>query len=142
MSCLFCRIVAGEIPSKQVYADEHAIAFLDINPWHVGHTLVVPRRHVDDLLGEPEALTEIAPAISATARLLVDRLAADGLNLLSSSGDAAGQEVFHLHVHLVPRFAHRPGLRELFVHEKDVDLDRVHRQIGGGAPAPGTVSRS
>ncbi|CAL8973060.1 MAG: HIT domain-containing protein [Actinobacteria bacterium] len=142
MSCLFCRIVAGEIPSKQVYADEHAIAFLDINPWHVGHTLVVPRRHVDDLLGEPEALTEIAPAISATARLLVDRLAADGLNLLSSSGDAAGQEVFHLHVHLVPRFAHRPGLRELFVHEKDVDLDRVHRQIVGGAPAPGTVSRS
>lgn len=142
MSCLFCRIVAGEIPSKQVYADEHAIAFLDINPWHVGHTLVVPRRHVDDLLGEPGALTEIAPAISATARLLVDRLAADGLNLLSSSGDAAGQEVFHLHVHLVPRFAHRPGLRELFVHEKDVDLDRVHRQIVGGAPAPGTVSRS
>ncbi|MCA0307363.1 MAG: HIT domain-containing protein [Actinobacteria bacterium] len=142
MSCLFCRIVAGEIPSKQVYADEHAIAFLDINPWHVGHTLVVPRRHVDDLLGEPEALTEIAPAISATARLLVDRLAADGLNLLSSSGDAAGQEVFHLHVHLVPRFAHRPGLRELFVHEKDVHLDRVHRQIVGGAPAPGTVSRS
>ncbi|MCB0911409.1 MAG: HIT domain-containing protein [Propionibacteriaceae bacterium] len=127
--CLFCRIVAGEIPSKQIYADEYAIAFLDINPWHVGHTLVVPRRHVDDLLGQPEALTEIAPAISAVSRLLVDRLAADGLNLLSSSGVSAGQEVFHLHVHLVPRYAHRPGLRELMVKEQDVDLDRVHRQI-------------
>jgi len=134
MSCLFCAIVAGDIPSRQVYADEYAIAFLDIAPWHVGHTLVVPRRHVADLLGEPEALTEIAPAISATSRLLVERLAADGLNLVNSTGVAAGQEVFHFHVHLVPRFAHRPGLRELFVHEANVDLDRVHRQIVGDQP--------
>lgn len=131
MSCLFCRIVAGEIPSAQVYADDAAIAFLDINPWHVGHTLVIPRRHVDDLVGDPDALTEIAPAISAVSRLLVDRLAADGLNLLSSSGATAGQEVFHLHVHLIPRYAHRPGLRELMVREPDIDLDRVHRQLVG-----------
>ena len=134
MSCLFCGIVAGHIPSRQVYADEYAIAFLDIAPWHVGHTLVVPRRHVDDLLGDPEALSEIAPAISATSRLLVERLAADGLNLVSSNGAAAGQEVFHLHVHLVPRFAHRAGLGELFVHEPEVDLDRVHRQLVGDQP--------
>lgn len=129
--CLFCRIVAGDIPARQVYADDHAVAFLDINPWHVGHTLVIPRRHVDDLLGEPEALTEIAPAISATSRLLVDRLSADGLNLLSSSGNAAGQEVYHFHVHLIPRFAHRPGLAELTVREPGIDLARVHRQILG-----------
>jgi len=134
MSCLFCAIVAGDIPSRQVYADDHAIAFLDITPWHVGHTLVVPRRHVDDLLGEPEALTEIVPAINAASRLLVERLAADGLNLVSSTGVAAGQEVFHFHVHLVPRFAHRAGLRELFVHEPNVDLDRVHRQLVGDQP--------
>ena len=134
MSCVFCGIVAGEIPSRQVYADDYAVAFLDVAPWHVGHTLVVPRRHVDDLLAEPEALTEIAPAISATSRLLVERLAADGLNLVSSTGAAAGQEVFHLHVHLVPRFAHRPGVRELFVPEPEVDLDLVHRQIVGDQP--------
>ena len=134
MSCVFCAIVAGDIPSRQVYADDQAIAFLDISPWHVGHTLVVPRRHVDDLLADPDALTAIAPAIARASRLLVDRLAADGLNLVSSAGAAAGQEVFHLHVHLVPRFAHRPGLRELFVHEPNVDLDRVHRQIVGDQP--------
>lgn len=134
MSCLFCAIVAGDIPSRQVYADDQAIAFLDIAPWHVGHTLVVPRRHVDDLLADPDALTAIAPAIAATSRLLVARLAADGVNLVSSSGAAAGQEVFHLHVHVVPRFAHRAGLRELFVHEPNVDLDRVHRQIVGDQP--------
>ena len=133
MSCVFCAIVAGEIPSRQVYADDYAVAFLDVAPWHVGHTLVVPRRHVDDLLAEPEALTEIAPAISATSRLLVERLAADGLNLVSSTGAAAGQEVFHLHVHLVPRFAHRSGLAELFQRESGVDLDRVHRQLTGVA---------
>jgi histidine triad (HIT) family protein len=134
MDCLFCRIVAGEIPSRQVYADDTAIAFLDVNPWHVGHTLVVPRRHVTDLLHDPAAFVEIAPAISATAKLLADRLAADGLNLLNSSGSAAGQEVFHLHVHLVPRFAHRPGLRELLVREREVDLDQVHRRIVGPQP--------
>lgn len=129
--CLFCRIVAGEIPSRQVYADDHAVAFLDISPWHVGHTLVIPRRHVEDLLAEPEALTEIAPAVTATSRLLVDRLGADGLNALCNSGEVAGQEVFHLHLHLVPRYAHRPGLAELMVREGDIDLDRVHRQITG-----------
>ncbi len=132
MDCLFCRIVAGEIGSRQVYADDVALAFLDINPWHVGHTLVIPRRHLDDLTSDPAGLAEIAPAIAATSTLLMERLGADGLNLLSSVGAVAGQEVFHLHVHLVPRYAHRPGLRELMVKEPDIDLDRVHRQLLDG----------
>ncbi len=132
MDCIFCGIVAGDIPAKMVYSDDQAIAFLDIQPWHVGHTLVIPRRHTSDLLSDPAALTDIAPAISATSKLLVDRLGADGLNLLSSSGNVAGQEVFHLHVHLVPRYAHRPGLRELLVPEPEIELERVHRQIIGG----------
>lgn len=131
MTCVFCMIVAGEIPSRQVYADDKAIAFLDINPWHVGHTLVVPRRHVDDLLADEDALAEIAPAISATARLLADTLATDGMNMLSNNGMVAGQEVFHFHVHLVPRFSHRPGLTDLTIREPNIDLDRVHRQILG-----------
>lgn len=128
-ACLFCRIVVGEIPSRQVYADQAAIAFLDINPWHPGHTLVIPRRHSDDLLGDPAALAEIAPAVSATAALLTERLGADGLNLLSNAGEVAGQEVFHLHVHLVPRFADRPGLRELTVREPGIDIDEVYRRL-------------
>jgi histidine triad (HIT) family protein len=133
MTCVFCAIVAGEIPSRQVYADDTAVAFLDVAPWHPGHTLVVPRRHVDDLLAEPEALSEIAPAIAATSRLLVERLGADGLNLVSSTGAAAGQEVFHLHVHLVPRFAQLAGLGELFQREQGIDLDRVHRLVTAAA---------
>jgi histidine triad (HIT) family protein len=112
-SCIFCAIVAGRVPSWQVYADEHAVAFLDVSPWHRGHTLVVPRRHIPDLVTGAPALAEIAPAVDAVARLLTRRLAADGLNLLSSAGPVAGQEVRHLHIHVIPRYADEPGLRHL-----------------------------
>ena len=128
MDCLFCAIVDGDIPARRVYEDEHAIAFLDINPWQLGHTLVIPRRHVDDVLAPDRALGEIAPAIGATSRLLVERLRADGLNLLANAGATAGQEVFHLHVHLVPRYASQPGLRALFGRSED-DLDEVHAAL-------------
>ncbi len=101
MDCLFCAIIDGSIPSRKVYADDFAYAFLDINPWHAGHTLVVPRRHVADVLTEPQALSEIGDAITATGKLLVDRLGADGLNVLLNAGEVAGQEVFHLHAHLI-----------------------------------------
>ena len=129
--CIFCRIVAGEVPSRRVYSDDHAYAFLDVGPWHRGHTLVVPRRHVPDLIAEDSSLAQIAPAVETVARLLVERLGADGVNVLSSSGAVAGQEVFHLHVHVVPRYADEPGLRLLVdpTAASDYELDSVHRQI-------------
>ncbi|GAA2102689.1 hypothetical protein GCM10009841_19350 [Microlunatus panaciterrae] len=132
--CLFCGIVARQIPSRRVYEDDHAYAFLDIGPWHRGHTLVVPKRHVSDLLDQPPALTEIAPAIETCSRLLVDSLQADGLNLLSSSRAVAGQEVFHLHVHLIPRYADAPGIRSMIGPRQtsDAELDQVLAQITGG----------
>ena len=132
--CIFCRIVAGELPSRQVYADEQAVAFLDINAWHRGHTLVVPRRHVVDLVtGEP-SLPAIAPAVDAVARILKARLAPDAVNLLSSAGVAAGQTVFHAHVHVIPRYADEPGLGRLVnpVEVPDGELDSVWRQISAG----------
>ena len=132
--CVFCRIVAGELPSRQIYADEHAVAFLDIGPWHRGHSLVVPRRHVPDLVTGAPALSEIAPAIDAVARLLVHRLAADGVNVLSSTGAVAGQEVFHLHVHVIPRYADEPGLHLLVNPDTvpDGELDSVYAQVTAG----------
>jgi histidine triad (HIT) family protein len=129
--CLFCKIVSGAIPSRRIYEDDHAVAFLDIGAWHRGHSLVVPRRHVPDLVtGEP-SLSDISPAIDAVARMLVDRLAADGINLLSSTGSVAGQEVFHLHVHLVPRYAAEPGLDKMITRTpvSAEELDAVYRQI-------------
>jgi histidine triad (HIT) family protein len=129
--CIFCKIISGNIPSRQVHSDDNAYAFLDVRPWHRGHALVVPRRHVPDLIADDPALTEIAPAIEAVARLLVQRLGADGVNLLSSSGAAAGQEVFHLHVHVVPRYADEPGLGQLVnpAATSEDELDTVHRLI-------------
>ncbi|MDR1431150.1 MAG: HIT family protein [Propionibacteriaceae bacterium] len=129
MTCLFCQIAAGEIPSNQVYADDKAVAFLDINPWHPGHALVIPRRHVADLLADPEALAEIAPAISATAKLLAGKLGAHGVNILSNAGAVAGQEVFHLHVHVVPRYESDPGLRALVKPDSDIDVAEIYWKI-------------
>ena len=134
-NCIFCKIISGELPSRRIYEDERAVAFLDIGAWHRGHALVVPKRHVPDMLTGPGTLPEIAPAIDAVARLLTQRLAADGINVLSSSGEAAGQEVFHLHVHVVPRYADEPGLRMLVNSGvvSDGELDSVYSQIQAGA---------
>jgi histidine triad (HIT) family protein len=133
-NCIFCKIISGDLPSRRIYEDDRAVAFLDIGAWHRGHALVVPRRHVPDMIAAPGTFPEIAPAIDAVARLLMDRLAADGINLLSSTGEAAGQEVFHLHVHVVPRYAGEPGLGRLVNAGAvaDGELDAVYRQIQAG----------
>ncbi|MDO5535489.1 MAG: HIT domain-containing protein [Propionibacteriaceae bacterium] len=129
--CIFCRIVAGEIPSKQVYADEHAVAFLDLDPFKTGHTLVVPRTHVPDALADADVLASIAPAIAATGTLLREKLGASGLNVVSNVGEDAGQSVFHLHVHLVPRYADDAGMGALLTRTASGDLDEVHARITG-----------
>lgn len=133
LSCVFCKIIAGDLGSRQVYADEQAYAFLDIEPWQRGHTLVVPRRHIPDLSGGEPAIAAIGPAIDTVSRLLLDRLPADGLNLVVSSGAAAGQEVGHLHVHLVPRYADRPGLAHLIDRSRadQTELDDVQARLTG-----------
>ena len=134
-NCLFCKIVSGELPSRRIYEDDRAVAFLDIGAWHRGHALVVPKRHVPDMMTGPGTLPEIAPAIDAVARLLMDRLGSDGLNVLSSTGQVAGQEVFHLHVHVVPRYADEPGLGRLVNAGvvSDAELDSVYSHIQAGA---------
>jgi histidine triad (HIT) family protein len=129
MDCIFCAIIAGGIPSKKVYEDDIAYAFLDINPFHPGHTLVIPKRHVENLLADPLALAEISPAVTKVAALLQTRLDADGLNLLVNSGAVAGQEVFHLHVHLIPRYADNPGISGLAKRDPNIDLDGVHAKL-------------
>lgn len=101
--CIFCAIANGDAPASVVYSDDNAVAFLDLNPLTTGHTLVIPRRHVSDLLDASGAVAEIGPALEATAALLVERLDADGINAFQATRAAAGQTVFHLHVHLLPR---------------------------------------
>lgn len=114
-NCLFCRIVAGEIPAKVVYEDEAALAFLDIAPWQVGHTLVIPKRHVADVVSDETTLAELGPVVARVARLLQERLGAEACNVVSNAGAVAGQEVFHAHVHVLPRYAATPGIANLKV---------------------------
>jgi histidine triad (HIT) family protein len=103
--CIFCKIVAGEIPSAIVDEDESTVAFMDINPATRGHALVVPREHYVDLLEiPPAALAEVATAAKRLAERVKERLGADGVNLLNSCGVAAWQTVFHFHVHVIPRY--------------------------------------
>ena len=107
--CLFCKIVAGEVPATRVHEDERTIAFMDINPATRGHLLVVPREHAPNLLEiDAEDLAACARAAQALARRVSDRLAADGVNLLNSCGSAAWQTVFHFHVHVIPRYQGDP----------------------------------
>jgi histidine triad (HIT) family protein len=107
--CVFCKIVAGELPSTIVDEDERTIAFMDIAPATRGHALVIPRAHAADLLAvEPEDLRATASAAQRLAGRLKERLGADGVNLLNACGPAAWQTVFHFHVHVIPRYAGDP----------------------------------
>jgi histidine triad (HIT) family protein len=107
--CLFCKIVAGELPAQIVAEDERTVAFMDINPGTRGHLLVVPRQHSVNLLEtEPEDLQATILTAQRMARLLTERLGADGVNLLNSCGAAAWQTVFHLHIHVIPRYSDDP----------------------------------
>jgi histidine triad (HIT) family protein len=103
--CVFCKIVVGERSARFLYADETVVSFLDIAPATLGHALVVPRAHRRDLweVGDDE-LTAVIVAARAVAAALRDVLAAPGMWLHHVSGEAAGQDVFHFHVHLIPRY--------------------------------------
>jgi histidine triad (HIT) family protein len=107
--CIFCRIVAGELPATIVDEDERTIAFMDIAPATRGHALVIPRAHSEDLLSvAPEDLSAVALAAQRLAGRAKERLGAEGVNLLNSCGPAAWQTVFHFHVHVIPRYEGDP----------------------------------
>lgn len=107
--CIFCKIAAGELPATVVASEERALAFLDINPATRGHALVIPRAHARDIheVGA-EDLAATAALAQRIAGLARERLAADGVTLMQSSGEAAWQTVFHFHIHVIPRYTGDP----------------------------------
>jgi histidine triad (HIT) family protein len=107
--CLFCKIVAGELPATIVAEDDRTVAFMDINPATRGHLLVVPRNHFANLLEiEQDDLAATMAAAQGLARRVTERLGADGVNLMNGCGAAAWQTVFHFHVHVIPRYTGDP----------------------------------
>ena len=119
--CIFCQIVSGQIPSSKVYEDEEVLAFLDITQVTKGHTLVIPKKHYRNMLEmDAEAASSLFARVPKIAKQLQDKLGASGVNIINNNEEAAGQTVFHTHVHLLPRFDESDGLKLTFeTHEPD-----------------------
>ena len=109
--CLFCKIINGDIPSVKVYEDEHVYAFMDIMPLTKGHTLLIPKTHCQDLFEMPEDvaanLYKAAPKVANAIKAACNPI---GMNTVNNNGAAAGQTVFHYHLHLIPRYDAKDGL--------------------------------
>jgi histidine triad (HIT) family protein len=107
--CIFCKIVAGELPASIVDEDERTIAFMDINPATHGHALVIPRAHAVDLLSiDADELAAVSVAAQRLAARAKERLGAGGINVINSCGAVAWQTVFHFHLHVIPRYESDP----------------------------------
>ena len=103
--CVFCAIAAGEIPSFKIYEDDSVLAFLDINPFSEGHTLVIPKEHYKNLLEVPPAvLAVLLERVQKLSSHIAAALPCEGFNILQNNGAVAGQTVNHIHFHIVPRF--------------------------------------
>jgi histidine triad (HIT) family protein len=111
--CVFCGVVTRELPSVVIGETDLALAFLDIAPFTAGHTLVVPKRHVVDLVQADGALAEMADLVESTAQVLDAGLHPAGINLVQATRAPAGQTVFHLHVHLIPIYRGQGHLGEV-----------------------------
>jgi len=115
--CIFCKIIAGRIPSRRVYEDDLAFAFMDIGPIRPGHLLLIPKQHCERLTDLPEKLAaHLGRLMPRLARAVIAAANADGLNIHQTNGACSGQVVPHLHFHLIPRhdndgysFNWRPG---------------------------------
>lgn len=129
MDCLFCKIIAGQIPALKLYEDDKTFAFLDIGPVSKGHTLVIPKVHAQDLSsGIPEDAKTLMETVHHLAPKIMAALGAQGYNLGMNHGEVAGQEVMHTHLHIMPRYA---GQSRTFVktHPSKEELEAVAEAI-------------
>jgi len=135
--CIFCSIVAGDAPAHRVYEDERVLIFMDLFPAHAGHTLIIPKRHGENLFEvAPEDLDAVIRQSKALAEALRTVLRPDGIAVVQLNGAAAGQTVFHYHMHLIPRMEGEP----FGVHGKkraagDVLADHAARLAAAFTPA-------
>ena len=105
--CIFCKIVSGEIPSHKIDEDDKTLAFMDINPWTRGHSLVIPKAHSRNIYdADPGDVAAMHVAAQRLAQKMRDRLNCEGINVVQSNEAAAMQTVFHTHVHVIPRYSH------------------------------------
>ena len=130
--CIFCKIAAGEIPSRKIYEDSDLIAIMDLNPTSKGHSLIIPKEHCTNIYDIDE---DIAAKVMKTAKKLATKMTValncDGFNLLQNNGETAGQTMFHFHMHLIPRYkdADNNMLKFTSVSFSDEEMDAIRDQI-------------
>ena len=133
-NCIFCKIVKGEIPSNKIYEDENVLVFLDIAPVNLGHSLIVPKKHFANIYETPEeTLAEMMKAAKKISKALKSELGADGINVTMNNDPAAGQIIFHSHIHVIPRlsgdgFPLWHGRRPY----QEGEMNKVEKKIIGG----------
>ena len=129
--CVFCKIVNGEIPSYKIYETENTMAFLDISQNTIGHTLVIPKRHVENIFClDEETSKELFVSVTKTAKILKEKLGFENANLLNNNGPLAGQVVNHYHIHIIPRYGNDECYFHEAPHEPNFDsLASLHQKI-------------
>ena len=129
--CVFCKIVSNEIESFKVYEDDEVLAILDKNPVSLGHTLILPKKHYENIFDVPdEILEKMIHVAKMLAKKYKEKLNATGVNILNASGKDAQQSVFHFHIHLVPRYPN--DNLDLWFDKKpklNVKLEEVYNEI-------------
>ncbi len=129
--CIFCRIVNKQAEASLVYEDDYTLAFLDIHPLNPGHTLVIPKKHYPNVFEMPlEEVGRVFVSAAKVARAVRKASRADGISIGQSNGRAASQEVFHMHIHIIPRFNHE--MMSGFPNRKEThraELEEVGRKI-------------
>ena len=121
--CIFCKIVRNEIPSKIVFENEFSLAFLDINPVSIGHTLIIPQEHWENIYETPEqTLAEMIAVVKRISVAIKKTVGADGIKVIQLNGKAAGQVVMHIHIHVIPIISND---RIVIGHRERVSLERI-----------------
>jgi histidine triad (HIT) family protein len=130
-NCIFCKIARKEAEASIVYEDADIMAFIDIRPMSEGHTLIIPKKHYVDIFDIPEKLLEAIHKGTKNIAVAVKKATkADGISIVQQNGAAAGQEIFHLHVHIIPRFEGKkmPRFEELGLADRET-LDEAAAKI-------------
>ena len=132
-TCIFCRIAAGEIPSKTLYEDDEFRVILDLGPATKGHALILPKNHYRNLFELPKEQAEKAIVLAKKMALrMQEKLHCDGLNLVQNNGETAGQTVFHLHIHLIPIYEGDNVRIKWAEHSEEFDIEALAVEIRKG----------
>ncbi len=133
-NCLFCKIGNGDIPSVKIYEDDKMVAFLDISQTTKGHTLIIPKKHFENIYDlDEETIIYLYKHVPQIAKAITHAFHAKGINIVNNNGKDAGQTVFHYHIHLIPRYNEEDGFRAIYTSQMDKyskeDLEIIAQRI-------------